>query len=349
MQSAVKWREASTLILLTSSKVAKSVAAITPAVSVDKNLVDNQNNADYNILMTKRSGKSSFYPSSYVFPGGRAEFADYSPKWWTLFDKLGVRRHPWLLTLSPLREPKPADYLNADIALRLTAIRETFEETGVLITTKSKQTKHDLKPTVDHKQWRKDIRDDPSVFLEFCQQHMSCPDVWSLFEWVNWLTPVSMKPRYDTMFYLACLDHEPEVVIDEKEVTVATWSTPSSILSEYENGQVELPPVQVYELSRLVKRDNLQQLKQFAETRQTLGIERWLPIIHRCSDGLLTILPGDDLHPARPLEVEADVSHVESIADMRKQADKLNRVEYLNTGKRLTQCNQNLPNGHIGP
>ena len=45
------------------------------------------------------------------------------------------------------------------------------------------------------------------------------PDVWSLDEWSNWLTPVHLPRRYDTMFYTCFLDKEPPVLVDEKEMT----------------------------------------------------------------------------------------------------------------------------------
>lgn len=44
------------------------------------------------------------------------------------------------------------------------------------------------------------------------------PDVWSLSEWSNWLTPTSFTRRYDTLFYISFLENEPAVFLDDKEM-----------------------------------------------------------------------------------------------------------------------------------
>ena len=45
------------------------------------------------------------------------------------------------------------------------------------------------------------------------------PDVWSLSEWSNWLTPANLPRRYDTLFYTCFLEKEPAVLLDGKEMT----------------------------------------------------------------------------------------------------------------------------------
>ena len=44
------------------------------------------------------------------------------------------------------------------------------------------------------------------------------PDVWSLSEWSNWKTPVSLPRQYDTMFYTCFIDKEPAVHVDKQEM-----------------------------------------------------------------------------------------------------------------------------------
>ena len=61
---------------------------------------------------------------------------------------------------------------------------------------------------------------DGSAFIDLCVETGLCPDVWSLYEWSNWLTPISVgHKRFDTMFYICCLEKQPKVVLDYTEVT----------------------------------------------------------------------------------------------------------------------------------
>ena len=44
------------------------------------------------------------------------------------------------------------------------------------------------------------------------------PDVWSLVEWSNWLTPESLPRRYDTVFYLCCINERPTATPENEEI-----------------------------------------------------------------------------------------------------------------------------------
>ena len=90
--------------------------------------------------MLKRSSRSKFMPNAYVFPGGVLAESDSSVGWLELFLSQGyseddleelVLRHvdrPLLMSKADVSEG-----VERDLALRLTAIRETFEESGVLL------------------------------------------------------------------------------------------------------------------------------------------------------------------------------------------------------------------------
>lgn len=72
------------------------------------------------VLMGKRSGKHAFMPDKYVFPGGRVDPQDGRPP------TLSELRHrdEAKLRIKSRRTPR---------AFALTAIRETFEETGLIV------------------------------------------------------------------------------------------------------------------------------------------------------------------------------------------------------------------------
>ena len=74
------------------------------------------------------------------------------------------------------------------------------------------------------------------------------PDLWSLVEWADWLTPTDLHEkgnrRFDTMFYLASLQEVPVTVRDELEVTASQWTDPASCLQQYYDRQLWLAPPQ---------------------------------------------------------------------------------------------------------
>lgn len=251
------WREASSLIIVTRASVKASVASnsniikssVVESLSASQrqipehNINSNQSQYDYRLLMVKRSGLSSFLASAYVFPGGRVETADFSPRWWGLFAKFNLTKQD-LSEFSQINGPRPPiiretkivqessdaksdDYLPADIGLRISALRETFEETGVLLLTRPGDEADSYQPlsdrdnvNVDLSAWRDRVRKDAASFLDLCLETNLCPNLWSLYEWWNWLTPTSVgHKRCDTMFYVSFLELEPKVVLDNEEVT----------------------------------------------------------------------------------------------------------------------------------
>lgn len=72
----------------------------------------------------------------------------------------------------------------------------------------------------DLNEWRQKIRSDSGQFIQLCDQLKMVPNVWSLYEWSNWLTPISVgHRRFDTMFYVCCFEQKPPVFVDNAEVT----------------------------------------------------------------------------------------------------------------------------------
>lgn len=142
-------REASSLIVISPEPRKKPTEWNPNAYSMEVEDKPPENLMNYRLLMTKRSNKSSFLASAYVFPGGHVDLQDFRLDNWINFyarfnllpyiEKGLCQRNQQLDKPRILTKPlilgnnKPEDYLKPDIALRLCAIRETFEETGVLI------------------------------------------------------------------------------------------------------------------------------------------------------------------------------------------------------------------------
>lgn len=384
--STTPWKEASTLIIVARASLTQKIGHdLGQNLVVSSRVLPNdeklksqkrQTSTDYRILMVKRSNLSSFMASAYVFPGGHVELSDYSSKWWNLFERLGFKRENLTREIeSRVSGPRPSmiqkpnilldvdnetqigNLLIPDIALRIAAIRETFEETGVALLISpngGNRQENEIGNTLNNEdlvKWRQKVRENGSAFLDLCNQLNQVPNIWSLYEWWDWLTPISVgHKRFDTMFYLCCLDKQPKVVLDNTEVTNLKWCTPSDIIDEHTNEGVFLAPPQFYELSRLKNLNKFDEVERFAKQREILGIERWMPVISTYSDGAISLLPGDDAYPTKPdiIGLKPVPDYPQTLAQMRSQVVNLNRIE-LRGPVCTCLCNCKLTCGHLSP
>lgn len=332
---SIPWREAASVIIA--------------AKSSDK--ASSSSEFDYKLLVTRRSGRSSFLANAFCFPGGHIEKADFSADWWSIFsDQEVYRGHLNALIVkdvpkSPIMmKPqileslsKAKDFLPPELALKISAIRETFEESGVLLATTGEEFKrnnnntgssHSLTKSISYfsdpeelKDWQVKVHKDPRYFIELFQVLNLIPDLKSLHPWWNWLTPPTVgHKRFDTMFYIICLDSIPQYRSDESEVSSIHWMTPKEVLMEQLKGSAFLAPPQVYELSRLSNFTQISQLKLFSLERESKGIERWCANVTGLADGALLALPGDDC-----FDLTLNSDQLPTLADMKRE--NMNRLE----------------------
>lgn len=128
------------------------------------------------------------------------------------------------------------------------------------------------------------------------------------------------------------------------------WCTPTGMLDEHSTADVFLAPPQVYELSRLCNFNEFDALRQFAAERQSLGVERWLPVISTYQDGAVALLPGDEFYPEQPdiYGRKPVPDYPESLAEYGNRAKVINRLE-IRGPVCHARANIKLPCGHLQP
>ncbi|XP_050569228.1 acyl-coenzyme A diphosphatase NUDT19 isoform X3 [Cygnus atratus] len=353
------WREAATLLLPAGTAARPGRSALGPC--------------DYEVLLLQRSSRSGFAPGAHVFPGGVVEAADFSAAW------LGLLPASPLCGLGSVKPPPAGSGrapifatdrlqlgspLPGEVAFRICAIRETFEEAGILLLVPGSGPgeggearplpAESLLPAAELGEWRRRVREDAGCFLQLCR-HLGCvPNIWALHEWSNWLTPVGRAGpggrRYDTAFYLCCLDERPpHASEDEREVTACLWSSPPEAIELFKSREILLAPPQFYELCRLCNFSSLHELHKFSSDRALEGCECWMPIMLTASDGLIQLLPGDELYPEDPDytgETKIVMSTDKKVEDLMKEVDRnLKRRNELFSSKKMppTEENKILP------
>ncbi len=206
----------------------------------------------FTVYLMKRSRGHNFMASAYVFPGGRMDAADCDGRLANFtagFDGAAARRR--------LQEPE----LEEDKALGLyaCAVRETFEEAGVLLAVGS-----DGSPAVVSNDYRERVYD-TSVSLPVLAETFSlCLDFAGLIPYARWITPEIEAKRFDTRFFLAVMPAAQRAEYDNHEMVEATWMTPAQALTGHEAGQMMLMPPTLKTLLEISRFDTIAQLLDHA-------------------------------------------------------------------------------------
>uniref|UniRef100_UPI00358F3AB2 acyl-coenzyme A diphosphatase NUDT19 isoform X1 n=1 Tax=Myxine glutinosa TaxID=7769 RepID=UPI00358F3AB2 len=367
------WREAATLVIAAKSVVGR--VACEPGTSfLAAHGTDwpHPSLFDYRVLLLRRSNRSSFMPGAMVFPGGLVDEADFSAAWKPLLSRacdsskcqqnFGLPPTQWKQDRAPLFTRDRSVGLPAEVAFRICAIRETFEESGVLLTIPMEDPLMDNchndfpKDVAKMDRWRQLIWDDATNFARMCTTLNCVPDIWALHEWSDWLTPAyyPVSPnRYDTVFFITCLKNLPSAVQDNTETFLVEWLLPTVALSRFESASLWLPRPQIYELSRLCRIPSLELLQNFSKKRAAQhGTQRWLPVILHATDGILSLLPGDDIYPewaSRSGEVDPKLECSLTMTELRAKSHALHRFEIRERHTISLRCSVQPGGGHLVP
>ncbi|PFX18501.1 nucleoside diphosphate-linked moiety X motif 19-like [Stylophora pistillata] len=323
---------------------------------------------DWRVLLLERAAKSTFMPSMYVFPGGVIDKADFSNDWMELFKQSFTKFGTNFTPLVDVQGPRPpvvkksgSTDLPSDIALRICAIRETFEESGILLLksfSSDKQNSHLEKDSIQN--WRKEVHADASMFFTMCRKFECVPDVWALSEWSNWLTPAHLPRRYDTMFYISFLDEEPLALHDDTEMTHSKWMIPAEASAKYRARKIKIGFPQAYELLRFCRFPKWEDFQSFQRNRASDGCEQWLTIITQCVDGTLVVFPHDDLYPSLHKRVMEELTKTstgqipilnqsETLLQLNSKGTNFNRMSLQSGLSYNVMINVQLPHGQCLP
>ena len=197
----------------------------------------------FEAFLLRRTAELEFAPGAYVFPGGSVDASDADPGLgWAGPDPAAFAA---LLDVPPDRAR----------ALVCAAVRETFEESGVLLAGASHD---DL------------VRDSAALAAD---RHALLAGTASLAEvlgrrglvlrtdlltpWARWITPEASPRRFDTWFFVAALPPgqaataAPEGHADPGESESGAWLRPASALEAARAGQMTLLPPTAVTLGEL--------------------------------------------------------------------------------------------------
>ena len=235
--------------------------------------------AGVEVFLLKRHGLSDVLGGAYVFPGGKVDAEDA--------ELAGLLDQPAANLHASLGEPGLDDTHAA--ALYVAAVREVFEETGVLYAPVNAETATRACSL---------MREGRS-FGEVLQEMNLSLTVQGLAPWSRWITPLVggvVRKRFDTRFFVAAAPLGQEPVHDQHEATESTWLAPLAALQQYWAGDIQLAPPQIMSLAHLSRFATVGEVLSYAGSRQP-------PLIQPEAfeqDGLRVICyPGDESHSVR--------------------------------------------------
>jgi len=184
------------------------------------------------VLLLKRHRSSGFVPGAYVFPGGRTDAADADPA-----------------LLERALNFRPA---NVPMYYWFAAVREVFEETGVLLARRESEWVDDTASSSEMQLLRVSLLEE-RITLKAALRQCDCRiDFEDVVYFAHWITPEAEPRRYDTRFFLARLPKDREVQFDPREMTDALWLSPAEALDRFAAGKLPMVFPTVRTLEQLV-------------------------------------------------------------------------------------------------
>jgi 8-oxo-dGTP pyrophosphatase MutT (NUDIX family) len=183
------------------------------------------------VLLLERHLDSDFAGGAYVFPGGKVDAADrdLDPARWT--------GRPLSWWVPRLGVATPADALG----LLVCAVRETFEEAGVLLASYEDGSPLSAdalsSPSFGTARQRLTMRGAPWDWRPWLEDEGITLDLGALAPWSWWVTPEGMHRRFDTRFFIAAMPSGQTAVHDEVETTDLRWVRPADALARQARGE----------------------------------------------------------------------------------------------------------------
>lgn len=226
--------------------------------------------------MVERHKNISFAGGALVFPGGRIDAGDSDPR--------------WIDCAHGLNEAPDDQY-----APRVAAIREAFEETGVLLARRQgERTLIDDDHARSLGQWRKPVEKDDAEFLRLIMREgleLAC-DALHLF--ARWSPPRNADHRrYDTWFFAAKAPVQ-EAREDGEEATEIVWFSPQEALAANARGERKLIFPTLRNIELLGVSDSADAAIDFAGRRK---IERIQARRVKREDGVYVTIPAGMGYP----------------------------------------------------
>jgi 8-oxo-dGTP pyrophosphatase MutT (NUDIX family) len=238
------------------------------------------------VFMMVRHYEIDFNSGALVFPGGSVDKGDHE-----------IIGRPELYS--------GGEGLDATaLSFRIAAIRETFEESGILLARPQGPG-----ALVDAKQasaieaaHRAALCEGKTTFLEVLSDKGMVLALDQLIPYAHWITPEGMPKRFDTWFFLAAAPPEQAGAHDGKESTDSIWLSPREALAGGDSGRFKLPFPTTRNLIRLGKQPDVKTALDDSRDKPVVTV---MPVMTKLNGGRQLRIPREAGYDGEVFEVGA--------------------------------------------
>lgn len=223
----------------------------------------------FEVFLMRRHQEQTFMGSAFVYPGGRVDKADRDPELAVFSRGLSAEEAG-----PALNEPDLAE--ETALGLFFAAVRETFEESGVLLAVPARGGRIDFSgpgAAVRFARYRRDLHEQKVTLLELAQKEDVLYALDRLTPYAHWITPPIESKRFDTRFLLARMPRGQSPVHDSIEMTESLWITPAEALERQAAGRLLLMPPTFKTMLELAAYSSADQLFAAAASRRVQTIQ----------------------------------------------------------------------------
>ena len=255
MAEAVAARPASTILLLRDG------------ASDDKGRGE-----EIEVFMMVRHHEIEFSSGALVFPGGSVDAGDSD-----------IIARPELYSGGEGND-------SAELSFKIAAIRETFEESGILLARpRSSNELVEAKQAAEiEARHRAALSERKTTFLEVLADSGMVLALDALVPYARWITPEGMPKRFDTWFFLAAAPPEQLGAHDGRESTDSLWLSPREAIAGGASGRFKLPFPTTRNLIKLGKQPNVKAALDDARGKPVVTV---MPVMTRLNGGRQLRIP----------------------------------------------------------
>ena len=259
------------------------------------------------VFMLRRNLNSDFVGGAYVFPGGAVDPEDRE-----------ADLEPICVGRTDADASRRLGIASGGLAYWVAAIRESFEEAGVLLAYDADGSIVDLDATAGVERWaahRAAVDDGSLRLVDLCGTEGLRLAVDGMHYFGHWITPEGAPRRYDTRFFLAAAPENQTPLHDDHEVIANEWLRPADGIARARSGELTMMPPTLASLRAIARFATA--AEALAAATEITDVPTILPRVISVDGGMRIVMPGDPDYDGEQAVPDASVDWM-SVADSRK-------------------------------